>query len=71
MRQIQLKYIKSIPNFSVKRNEDGNLTHVCLYGKNTILMSKMINIKFFSEEAKEYIFSKYAKQLSSLEKELL
>ena len=71
MRQIQLKYIKNIPNFSVERNEDGILTHVYFYGKSKILRTKMINIKFFSEDAKEYIFSKYPKQLSSLEKELL
>lgn len=29
------------------------------------------NIKYFSKEAKDYIFSKFPEELSSLEKELL
>lgn len=71
MQQITFKHIRNIKDMAVRRNADGLLTHVSLHPNGSILRAKYIALKFFSEDAKEYIFSKHKKQLSSLEKELL
>ena len=69
MQQIKLKYIINIKEFDIKRNSEGVLTHVGIYEKS--LMRPKFALKWFSEDAKQYIFSKHPKELSSLEKELL
>ena len=71
MQQINLKYIINIKDLVIKRDSEGVLTHIGFYGKSLILRPKFVALKWFSEDAKEFIFSKYPKQLSSLEKELL
>ena len=68
MQQIKLKVLKMY-NWKPKRDSLGKITHIEIRDKTFLLGN--YNLKYFSKEAKEYIFSKYPLELSPLEKELL
>lgn len=70
MQQIKLKVLK-VYEWKPMRDNLGKITHISIYDKAFNSNLGNYNLKYFSKEAKEYIFSKYPLELSTLEKELL
>ena len=68
MNKIPLKAINEL-DIKANRDESGKVISVVLLLKGYEIGN--YNIKYFSKQAKEYIFSKFPEDLSSLEKELL